>query len=101
MRWSKPSRNSAKLSMMTRMAGRMRDPIVPTFGFDIAYARLEGELGDVETTLSRETYVIVRAGVGFVLNKRMAVVPALDIPLGLDDSDPEFNVLFTINFGGR
>jgi hypothetical protein len=51
--------------------------------------------------LARETYVIARAGVGFVWNKRFAVLPALDIPLGLEGSDPEFNVLFAINFGGR
>jgi hypothetical protein len=92
-------RAGGRLGMVAAETGNVE--IVPTFGFDIAYARLQGELGDVETTLSRDTYVIVRAGVGFVLNKRMAVVPALDIPLGLDGSDPEFNVLFAINFGGR
>ena len=45
--------------------------------------------------------MIVSAGVGFVLNKRIALVPRLDIPLGLEDADPEFSILFAINFGGR
>jgi hypothetical protein len=92
-------RAGGRLGMVAAETGNIE--IVPTFGFDIAYARLEGDVGEVETTLSRETYVILRAGVGFVLNKRMALLPALDIPLGLEGSDPEFSILFAIHFGGR
>ena len=92
-------RAGGRLGLLAAETGNVE--VIPTFGFDIAYTRLRGEVGDVETTLARETYVIARAGVGFVWNKRFAVVPALDIPLGLEGSDPEFNVLFAINFGGR
>jgi hypothetical protein len=75
--------------------------VVPTFGFDIAYDRISGELGAVKTTISRETYAIVRAGVGFVLNKRIGLLPTLSVPLGLDDSDPEFSFVVAYTFGQR
>jgi len=72
--------------------------IVPTFGLDIAYDRLTGDVGDVRTTLSRETYGIVRVGVGFVLNKWIGFVPALSVPLGLDGADPEFSFDVALNW---
>jgi hypothetical protein len=75
--------------------------VVPTFGLDIAYDRINGDIGPVETTLARETYVIVRVGAGFILNKRVGIVPTLGIPLGLDDSDPEFSFVVAYNFGNR
>ena len=75
--------------------------VVPTFGLEIAYDRINGDIGPVETTLARETYAIARVGVGFILNKRVGIVPALGIPLGLDNSDPEFSFVFAYNFGGR
>jgi hypothetical protein len=75
--------------------------IVPTFGLDIAYDRINGDVGDVETTLARETYVILRFGAGFILNKRVGIVPVLGVPLGLDGSDPEFSFVVAYNFGGR
>jgi hypothetical protein len=73
--------------------------VVPTFGLDIAYDRLRGEVGAIETTISRETYVIARVGVGFILNKKIGLVPALGIPLGLDGADPEFTFVVAFNFG--
>jgi hypothetical protein len=72
--------------------------VVPTFGLDIAYDRVKAEVLDVETT-ARETYVIARVGVGFILNKRIGLLPALGIPLGLDDSDPEFSIVVAYHFG--
>jgi hypothetical protein len=75
--------------------------VVPTFGLDIAYDRINGDVGPVETTLARETYVILRVGAGFILNKRVGIVPVLGVPLGLDGADPEFSFLVAYNFGGR
>jgi hypothetical protein len=75
--------------------------IVPNFGLDIAYDRLTGDLGEIETTIARETYVILRVGVGFILNKRLGFVPALGVPLGLEGGDPDFSFVVAYNFGGR
>ena len=75
--------------------------LVPTFGLEIAYDRVNSDLGDVETTLARETYVIVRAGVGIVLNDRITFLPALGLPLGLEGGDPEFSFVVAYNFGNR
>jgi hypothetical protein len=74
--------------------------VIPTFGLDIAYDRTKLEVGAVETT-ARETYAVVRAGVGFVLNKRISLLPSLGVPLGLDDADPEFSFVVAYNFGTR
>lgn len=75
--------------------------VVPTFGLDIAYDRISGDLGDIETTIARETYVIVRVGLGFVVNKRIGVLPSLGVPLGFDNGDPEFSFAVAYNFGER
>lgn len=75
--------------------------LVPTFGLDIAYDRINGDVGPVETTLARETYVIARVGAGIILNKRVGIVPVLSIPLGLDGADPEFSFVVAYNFGNR
>lgn len=75
--------------------------LVPTFGVDIAYDRINGDIGPVETTLARETYVILRVGAGVILNKNVGIVPLLSVPLGLDGSDPEFSFVVAYNFGNR
>ncbi len=92
-------RGGGRLGMVAYESGDLE--IVPTFGVDIAYDRINGDVGPVETTLARETYVIVRVGAGFILNKRVGIVPALGIPLGLDGADPEFSFVVAYNFGGR
>jgi hypothetical protein len=92
-------RAGGRLGIVAYESGDME--VVPTFGVDIAYDRLNGDVGNVETTLARETYVIVRVGVGFILNKHVGIVPALNVPLGLEGSDPEFSFVFAYNFGGR
>jgi hypothetical protein len=91
-------RAGGRLGLLAAESGNV--DIVPTFGFDIAYDRITAEVGPVETTV-RDTYVIVRAGVGFILNERVAFVPALGVPLGIDGADPEFSFVVALNFGQR
>jgi hypothetical protein len=92
-------RAGGRLGLVAYESGDLE--VVPTFGLDIAYDRINGDVGDVETTLARETYVILRVGAGFVLNKHVAIVPVLGVPLGLDGSDPEFSFVVAYNFGSR
>lgn len=91
-------RAGGRLGLVAVESGNME--VVPTFGLDIAYDRVRASVGDVETT-ARETYLIARAGVGFLLNRRIGIVPELGIPLGLDGSDPVFTILFSYTFGTR
>lgn len=92
-------RAGGRLGVVAYESGDMQ--VVPTFGLDIAYDRIDGDVGPVETTLARETYVIVSVGAGFILNKHVGIVPVLRVPLGLDGSDPEFSFVVAYNFGGR
>ena len=91
-------RAGGRLGVLAAETGNV--DVVPTFGLDIAYDRVTAEVGAVETSV-RDTYVIVRAGVGFILNERIAFVPSLGVPLGVDDSDPEFSFVVALNFGNR
>lgn len=91
-------RAGGRLGLVAVESGNME--VVPTFGLDLAYDRVKAEVGATEVT-SRETYLIARAGVGFVLNRRIGIVPMLGIPLGLDGSDPEFSIVFSYTFGNR
>ncbi|MGH9346134.1 MAG: hypothetical protein ACRD26_02600 [Vicinamibacterales bacterium] len=72
--------------------------VVPTFGLDLAYDRVTAELAGVETSTG-ETYVIARAGVGFILNRRLGLVSSLGVPLGLTGGDPEFSIVVAYTFG--
>jgi hypothetical protein len=91
-------RGGGRMGLVAFESGNVE--VVPTFGLDIAYDRVKAETGTDEATV-RDTYVIVRAGVGFVLNRNLAVVPALSVPLGVDDSDPEFSFVVAYQFGQR
>lgn len=91
-------RVGGRLGLVAVESGNME--VVPTFGLDLAYDRVRAEVGDTEVT-SRETYLIARAGVGFLFNRRIGIVPLLGIPLGLDGSDPEFSVVVSYSFGTR
>jgi hypothetical protein len=91
-------RAGGRLGILAAESGNL--DVVPTFGLDIAYDRITAEIGPVETT-ARDTYVIVRVGVGLILNDRMGLVPSLGVPLGIDDADPEFSIVFALNFGQR
>jgi hypothetical protein len=92
-------RAGGRLGLVAYESGDLE--LVPTFGVDIAYDRINGDVGDVETTLARETYMILRVGAGIILNKRVGIVPVLSVPVGLDGSDAEFSFLVAYNFGGR
>jgi hypothetical protein len=89
-------RAGGRLGMSVYRAGDWE--IVPTFGLDLAFDRVTAELAGVETS-ERETYGIARVGVGFVLNERIGILPILGVPLGLDDSDPEFSFTISYTFG--
>jgi hypothetical protein len=71
--------------------------VVPTFGLDFAYDRVNAELLGASES-SSDTFAIARLGAGLLFNRRMALVPHVSMPLGRDDSDVSFNVTFAYNF---
>lgn len=48
-----------------------------------------------------DTHGLARLGVGFIFNQQIAVRPSVDIPLGLEGSDPTFGLTVAYSFGSR
>lgn len=73
--------------------------VVPTVGASVVRMRTKVSAFDLINETVTDTFGVVNAGVGFVFNQRMALTPSVSFPVGLEGSDPQFNVVFAINFG--
>ena len=85
-------------SLGTTMVANPRMKIIPTAGLGLAYTKLKVDDGVTTAELS-DTYGQARLGVGFIFNQQIAVRPSVDIPLGLDNSDPTFGLTVAYSFG--
>jgi len=85
-------------SLGTTMGATPRMQIVPTAGLGLAYSKLKLEDATTTTELS-DTYGQARLGVGIIFNQQIAVRPSVDIPLGLQGSDPTFGLTVAYSFG--
>jgi hypothetical protein len=76
--------------------------IIPTAGLGLQYSKAKAE--NTQTNATEEfsdTYGLARLGVGFVFNQQISVRPTIDIPVGLDGSDPVFGLSVGYNFGSK
>ena len=87
-------------SLGTTMGASPRMQIVPSAGLGLAYLKLKVEDATTTSELS-DTYGQARLGVGFIFNQQIAVRPSIDIPLGLDNSDPTFGLTVAYSFGSK
>lgn len=87
-------------SLGTTMGSTPRMQFVPTAGLGLAYSKLSLDDGTTTTELS-DTYAQARLGVGIIFNQQIAVRPSVDIPLGLDNSDPTFGLTVAYSFGSK
>jgi hypothetical protein len=74
--------------------------VVPTAGLSLVRSglRASNDLLGINQTMW-DTYGLANMGVGFRFNhSRMAVVPSVSFPIGLDGVDPSFGVTFNSNF---
>jgi hypothetical protein len=74
--------------------------MVPTAGVSIVRSGINASsaLMGIDQTMW-DTYGLANMGVGFRFNhSRMAVVPSVSFPIGLDGADPSFGVTFSSNF---
>jgi hypothetical protein len=88
------------LSIGKTMGATPRMQIVPAAGLGLAYISLSEDDGTGSIDAS-ETYGLARLGVGFIFNQQIAVRPSVDIPLGLEGSDPTFGLTVAYSFGSR
>jgi hypothetical protein len=73
--------------------------IVPTFGLDVFRERVAFEVGGIEED-EADGVGVASLGVGFILNRRLAIIPELGVPFSAADSDVTFSVRVAFGFGG-
>lgn len=75
--------------------------LVPFGGLRLIYARnmVSVANSDVDTK-NTDSYGALDLGAGLTFNDRFTVRPAVSIPIGLDNADSRFSLLFGLNFGG-
>jgi hypothetical protein len=89
------------LALGTEMGANQQLRILPTAGLGLQYSKFSQEIGGVEGDPVSDTYGLARVGVGFVFNQQISVRPTIDIPVGLDNSDPTFGITVGYNFGSK
>jgi hypothetical protein len=73
--------------------------IVPTLGIDVLRERLALEVGGIEEDES-DGVASAMLGVGFIINRRIAIVPEFTVPISAADSDVTVGVRVAFGFGG-
>jgi outer membrane protein with beta-barrel domain len=89
------------LALGTEMGASPQVRILPTAGLGLQYSKQKEEIGGVASPDVSDTYGLARVGVGFVFNQQISVRPTIDIPVGLEGSDPVFGVSVGYNFGSK
>jgi hypothetical protein len=90
------------LAVGTEMGANPRLRILPTAGLGLQYSKAKVEdTGSSSTLEASETYGLARLGVGLVFNQQFSIRPSVDIPLGLEGSDPAFGLTVGYNFGSK
>ena len=74
--------------------------VVPTLGFFVHRASFSTKVAGVPVTGDTgETYETIQLGVGFVFNDKIALVPSIILPFGVDGGENSFALAFSYNFG--
>jgi hypothetical protein len=81
------------------MGSTPRMQIVPAAGLGLRNLKLTED--DGTSTSFSDTHGLARLGVGFIFNQQIAVRPSVDIPLGLEGSDPTFGLTVAYSFGSN
>jgi hypothetical protein len=72
--------------------------VEPTFGIDVLRERLAFESGGVEQDQA-DAVGVASLGVGFIVNRRFAIIPELAVPFSAADSEVTFSVRISYAFG--
>jgi len=90
------------LAVGTIMGANPRMKIVPSAGLAYAYGKVKAEDGTGTTLFEiSDNYALAQLGVGIIFNSNISVRPSVDIPLGLEGSDPTFGLTVGYNFGRK
>lgn len=72
--------------------------VVPTFGIDVFRERLAFESGGIEQDRS-DGVGVASLGVGFIVKRRLAMIPELAVPFSAADSEVTVTIRVTYAFG--
>jgi hypothetical protein len=86
------------LSVGAIVAERRAMQVIPTFGLAVLYDRAKVSIADVESTNSVWSGVAT-FGVGFLFNKNLSVIPALEVPFSAGNSETGFSFRWVYGFG--
>jgi hypothetical protein len=88
------------LNVGAELGASARMKVVPSAGLSYAYGKWKGEDAAGATLFEiSDSYSLAQVGVGIILNSNISVRPGVEIPLGLDGSDPTFGLTLGYNFG--
>ncbi|MGQ0767314.1 MAG: hypothetical protein ACT4OZ_16825 [Gemmatimonadota bacterium] len=91
---------SAGLLVGVLASGSETLEVIPTGGFSLVYSRVSLSVAG-ESESDSDTFGVLSGGVGLVFNKTFGVKPFVNIPLGLEDSDPSFGVIVSVGIPRR
>lgn len=74
--------------------------VIPTVGAGVRHVRATLSSGTLDET-GTDTFGLVTLGVGLLFNRTIALTPTIGIPVGLDEGDPQFSIVLSVNFGRR
>lgn len=86
------------ISVGAIVAERRGTQVIPTFAIAVLYDRAQVSFADVEETHSVWSGVAT-FGVGFLFNKNLSVIPALEVPFSAGDSATGFSFRWVYGFG--
>jgi hypothetical protein len=75
--------------------------VVPAAQASFIYARTSADAGIGGSASDSETYGLISAGLSFLFNNRLALTPAVAVPVGLTGGDASFGISATVAAGGR
>jgi hypothetical protein len=74
--------------------------VVPNGGLSFAHAKVKVEDAAGDTFIEgSENYGVLRLGLGFVIDSKVGLIPAVHIPIGLEDGEASFALNAVLNFG--
>jgi hypothetical protein len=93
---------SVGLAMATSFVVNPRLHVVPSVGLSYAYRKDQARNSAGASLFEiAEHYALAQIGVGLVLDSNISVRPGVDLPLGLNVSDPSIGLTVSYGFGRR
>ena len=91
---------TAGLAIGARVGTASSVALIPFASLQAAYSRLSIDTPAANAS-STDSYGLLSGGVSFVLSPTLLVRPLVQIPLGLDGSNPSYGIGISLGFGKR